>query len=297
MGDEVLGSAVLRAIEGSDDYRLLRRLELKSGRTGVGSSEDTVVGVVVDVETTGIGLDDAIIELALRRFRFDRDGIMVAIDEPHAWLEDPGRELPADIARLTGITEPDLAGRTIDEDAAVRLLRSAQFVVAHNASFDRPHVERRLPAAAGMPWACSCHDVDWRGLGFEGGRSLGWLLDQIGFFHGAHRAADDVDATIALLRHELPSGRTVLTEMLERARAPSWRFRAIGAAFEVKDLLRARGYRWDADAEPKAWWRDVPDAEREAEEWWLARHVYSAEARPRALGPRIDQVTWRERYA
>ena len=47
------------------------------------------------------------------------------------------------------------------------------------------------------------------------GRSLGWLLSRIGLFHGAHRAADDVDAVIALLGHRLPSGRTALGEMVE----------------------------------------------------------------------------------
>lgn len=83
--------------------------------------------------------------------------------------------------------------------------------------------------------------------------------------------------------------------MLERARAPSWRFRAVGAAFELKDELRLHGYRWDADG--KAWWREVSDAGRTEEEWWLAGHVYTADARPKALGPIIERVTWRERYA
>ena len=75
----------------------------------------------------------------------------------------------------------------------MKLPRSAEFVVAHNAGFDRKVLERRLPQAAGLAWACSCAEVDWRAAGFEGGRSLGWLLVQIHRFHGAHRAGDDVD--------------------------------------------------------------------------------------------------------
>lgn len=295
MREDLLDWKLLQAIDGSEDYRLLRRLDLKTGVTGVGdAAADTGVGVVVDVETTGIGDDDAVIELALRRFRFDADGVIVKIDRPYAWLQDPGRALPEDIVKLTGITDAGLAGRSIDEDAAVRLLSSAGFVVAHNARFDRPHVERRLPAAAGLAWACSCTEIDWRGHGFEG-RALGWLLGQCGMFHGAHRASDDVDAVIALLAHRFPDDGTVLAELLAHAQAPSWRFRAVGAAFELKDQLRLRGYRWDADA--KSWWRDVPDADRTGEEWWLATHVYAAEARPKALEPRIDRITWHERYA
>lgn len=178
----------------------------------------------------------------------------------------------------------------------MRLLKSADFVCAHNAVFDRAHVERRLPDSAGLAWCCSCKDIDWRAGGYDG-RSLGWLLAQSGYFHGAHRAGDDVDAVIQILRQDLPVGGTALAEMLATARAPSWRFRAVGAAFELKDELRLRGYRWDADGSPKCWWREVPDTRRTEEEWWLAGHVYSAEAKPRALGPIVERVTWHERYA
>ncbi|MES2095902.1 MAG: 3'-5' exonuclease [Pseudomonadota bacterium] len=286
----------LCAVNGEDDWRVLRRLDVPEGETGVGGRFDTVIGVVVDCETTGIGDDDVIIELALRRFRADPDGTIVKIDRPYAWFEDPGRDLPDDIKRLTGITDADLAGQVIDDEAAVRLLKSADFVCAHNAMFDRGHVERRLPGAVGLAWACTCADVDWRANGFDG-RSLGWLLAQIGYFHGAHRAGDDVDAVIALLQHRFPGGSTALAEMLATARAPSWRFRAVGAAFELKDQLRLRGYRWDADGDQKCWWREVPDGRRTEEEWWLAGQVYSAQARPKALGPIVERVTWHERYA
>ncbi len=296
MQDLIPETHKLCAVNGDDDYRLLRRLDVREGETGVGGRVDTTVGVVVDVETTGIGSDDVVIELALRRFRADPDGVVVKIDRPYSWLEDPCRELPEDIVRLTGITDEDVAGKVIDDEAAVRLLRSADFVCAHNARFDRAHVERRLPEASGLAWACSCNDVDWR-VGGRGGPGGGGGVGASGGFPRAHRAGDDVDAVIEILRHRFPGGTTALAEMLATARAPSWRFRAVGAAFELKDELRLRGYRWDADGNPKCWWREVPDARRTEEEWWLAGHVYSADARPKSLGPVIERVTWRERYA
>lgn len=296
MREDAIDPSLLRAIEGSDDYRLLRRLEVKEGETGRGARVDTSLGVALDVETTGIGDDDVVIELAMRRFRFDRDGVIVKVDRMYSWLEDPGRPIDEDVVKLTRITDDMVAGRAIDDELAIKLLRSVEFVVAHNASFDRGMVERRFPDLAGhLGWACSCNDVDWRANGFEG-RALGWLLGQAGLFHEAHRAGDDVDGVIALLAQDLPSGRTVLSEMLERARAPSWRFRAVGAAFEVKDELRARGYRWDPSSDPKTWWRDVAEGDRDAEEWWLAQRIYAADARPRAKGPQIRMITWRERY-
>lgn len=296
MGEGVIDGALLSAIEGSADYRLLRRIEVKEGETGRGGRVDTSIGIALDVETTGVGDDDVIIELAMRRFRFDPEGVIVKVDRMYSWLEDPSRPIDEDVVRLTHITDDMVAGREIDGEMAVRLLRSVEFVVAHNASFDRGMVERRFPEIAGdLAWACSCADVDWRENGFEG-RTLGWLLGQSGLFHEAHRAGDDVDGVIALLGQELKPGRTVLAEMLERARAPSWRFRAVGAAFEVKDELRTRGYRWDPDSDPKAWWRDVSDGDREEEERWLATRVYAAEARPRARRPQVRRITWFDRY-
>ncbi len=296
MRDGIPATTVLRAGDGVEDYRLLRRLDVREGETGVGARVDTRIGVVVDVETTGIGDNDTVIELALRRFRFDAQGVIVKIDQPYSWLQYPGRELPEDIVRLTGITDEMLAGKAIDDDEATRLLRSASFVCAHNARFDRRHIERHLPDAADLAWACSCSDIDWRANGFDG-RSLGWLLAQVGFFHGAHRAGDDVDAVIALLQHRFASGRTALAEMVETASQPTWKFRAVGADFGLKDQLRLRGYRWDAEGRPKSWCREVPDARRVEEEWWLAGHVYSIDAKPKALGPIVERVTWHERYA
>lgn len=284
----------LVSLEAANDVRVLRRLNIREGETGVGGRVGTSVGVAVDVETTGVDpAGDVVIELALRRFRFDPDGVIVKIDRPYSWLEDPGRPLTPEIVALTGLTDADLAGRSIDDGEAMRLLRSAEFVCAHNASFDRNMVERRLPDLGDLAWACSCHDVDWRAAGFDG-KALGWLLVQCGLFHDAHRAGDDVDGVIALLQATLPSGRTALAEMLANARAPGWRFRAVGAAFELKDRLRARGYLWDVDG--KTWWREVRDADRDAEEWWLAGVVYSGDANPRALGPVVERVDWRTRY-
>ena len=280
---------------GDEQTRVLHRLRIDDGLTGAGAPGGWSVGVIVDVETTGIDVDaDSIVELSLRRFGYDADGVVTKVDRSYTWLEDPGRPLPADVARLTGIADADLAGQKLDDARIAQLLGSARFCCAHNAAFDRRMIERRLPAARGMAWACSCRDVDWPAFGFDG-RSLGWLLAQCGHFHGAHRAEDDVDAVLALLMHRVSPERTILAEMLGRASAISYRFRAVGASFDVKDALRARGYRWSPDR--REWVRDVPAEGREAEEWWLARQVYSADAHPRALAPIVEEVDWFARYS
>ena len=89
--------------------------------------------------------------------------------------------------RITGITDHDLIGRRIDDRVANDIISSADIVIAHNAAFDRPMVEKRLTALPIKQWACSCVEIDWAAAGFEG-RSLGWLCAQAGWFYDAHRA-------------------------------------------------------------------------------------------------------------
>ncbi len=278
------------------DCRVLRRLEIHEGACATGVDTATQVGIAIDVETSG--LDAArhrVVELAVRRFRFDRHGLITKVDRAYSWLEDPGEPLDPAIVALTGLTDADLAGRSIDDQAVVALLRSADVVLAHNCAFDRKFVERRLPDCAGLAWACSLREVDWTARGFDGsGRSLGWMLAQCGWFHDSHRAGADVDALIAVLRHEDRAGRPALAELVETASRPGWRFRAVGAHFDAKDALKGRGYRWDADE--RVWWREVPDHGREPEAAWLAEHVYSPECRARLDAPAIDEVTWLTRH-
>ena len=276
-------------------YRVLHKLQLQAGRTSVPyDGGETYIAVVLDVETTGLDpAKDVIIELAMRRFRYDKLGRILKVDASWSWFEDPCRPLDPEITRITGLTDTGLVGQELDEAAATRLLCSSHLVIAHNAAFDRKFVERRLPQAAGLPWACSMCEVDWSGAGFEG-RSLGWLGFQAGWFHDAHRASGDVDAVIALLSHILPDGQTVLGELVDRSAMPSMRVEAIGADYGVKDDLRGRGYRWDPDN--KLWWREVLSSDLSEEEAWLGRTVYGFQCRAKACGPRITEISARERY-
>jgi DNA polymerase-3 subunit epsilon len=280
---------------GDEKMRVLHRLDVREGPTGEGDDTDTRIGIVVDVETTSTIMHlGAVIELAVRRFRFDRQGVITHIDRGHEWLEDPGTPLTHETTAITGLTDADLVGREIDEHEAAHLLRSASLVIAHHAAFDRPYVERRLVKARGLPWACSFRQIDWRSRKFDG-RTLGYLLQQTGFFfERGHRAGMDVDALVQLLRHRFPDGTTALAELIERSPMPSWVVRAVGAGFVAKDALKERGYRWDP--ERRLWWTEVEDDVRTAEEFWLAANVYAAGLDARSMGPDFEKVTAAERF-
>ena len=270
------------------DIRVLRRVHLAEGRTGEGGP---TVGscAVVDVETMGLLPDDEIIELAVRPIRYDARGVVTAIGALRVWREDPGRPVPAEITALTGLSGADVQGCRIDDDAALDLMRSATFVCAHHAAFDRPRIERRLPAARGLAWACSMSDLTWRSQGVEGAR-LGDLLAQIGWFHDGHRAGDDVDGVVALLRHRFADGATALSRMIEGATAPSWLVTARGSPYSANAALRSRRYKWSP--ERRAWWREVRDDERDAEAAFLADAVYGE----RGGSPEYAMRDWTVRH-
>lgn len=277
----------------ADEHRRIYRLDVREGPTGVGNPTEGRRAVVVDVETTGLDRNrDVIIELAMRQFMFDEAGRITNIGRPFCWLQDPGRPLTDEIVKLTGLDDAMLEGQSIDKGMATRILQRADLVVAHNASFDRPRIEDVLPMAVGRAWGCSCVEIAWRDFGFDG-RSLGYLLSQAGYYNGAHRASDDVDSTIALLAHNVAPGRTALADLLERSSKSSWMCRALGAAYERKDDLKARGYRWDADH--RIWCREVID--RDEEETWLMTNVYAPFALPTAVAPELRQISAHERWA
>ncbi len=119
-------------------------------------------------------------------------------------------------------------------------------------------------------------EVDWRDEGIETTK-LAYLAMEFGFFYERHRAVNDCLAAIEILGQSLPkSGKTVLANLLENARKPTWRIWAENSPFESKDILKARGYRWNPDAEkqPRGWYIEVTEAEVENEERFLKSEIY-----------------------
>lgn len=287
MGNKI--SAHQRAaalLDGHSGYKVLRALPAP-GVYSVAEPQGLVrTAAVIDVETMGPDPNHPIIDLPIQRVAFDTRGVIVQVGQPRQWFEDPGMSIPADITRLTGITDADVAGKRIDTDEAVSLITSTTVAIAHNAAFDAPRVERRLPAIAGHAWACSCNEVPWPELGFDG-RKLGHLLMQQGIFHHGHRAAVDVWATINLLGSMLPDGETVSAKLIRQAEQPSVRMEATNAPFEAKDALKARGYRWHADR--RTWWTEIATADEAAETGWLREACSCTQ-------PKLTPVTWVHRH-
>jgi DNA polymerase-3 subunit epsilon len=255
------------------------------------------MAVALDVETTGLDpRADAIIQLAVVAFEYSAEtGRIFAVSEPLTSFEDPGRPIPADVVKLTGISDADVAGTRIDDRAVETLVRSGSLVLAHNAAFDRPFLERRLAVFTELAWGCSVADVPWRALGYASSSLECLLMEHCGVFYDAHRADSDALAMVHLLATPLDSGDLPLKLLLQSARKRTLRLWAVGAPFDAKDALKARRYRWNPgdDKRPKAWYRDVREDDLAAEERWLSETVYGG-----ASGKwKVEVIDARTRYS
>jgi len=175
---------------------------------------------VVDLETTGSAPPPRgrVLEVAVAVL--EGGTVHLAYDV----LLDPGMPVPAAVARLTGITDPMVAGRPRFADAAPglgRVLEDAIFV-AHNARFDWGFLAGEC-AAAGLPapqGAPLCTIRLTRRLVPELRHRR---LEQVAAFFGVenparHRAFGDALATAYILRALLGRARDRGVETLDELR-------------------------------------------------------------------------------
>ena len=259
------------------DYKVKRRLvPILNFGTGTGGPSKRIL--VLDTETTGLDWRaEKIIELAMLAVDIDlQTGLPIGKVEVYEGFEDPGRPIPPEITKLTGITSQDVKGHQLDEATIKDMVERADLIVAHNAGFDRPFVENRLEVFEHKAWACSFAGIDWKAQGL-GSAKLEFLCSELGWFYDAHRAQVDCHALLRVLSSPLKGAEakplTGLQQLFKSAENARTIVKAFGSPFETKDKLKARGYRWDAEA--RVWSTAVKSAEAlDAESAWLKAQVY-----------------------
>lgn len=174
----------------------------------------------LDVETTGLNPNyDEIIELSLYLFEFRRDtGEILRIVEKYVGLREPSIPISIGAQRVNNITYDELKGKCLDIPQIEDMIDKAEFLIAHNADFDRGFLGRLINKCSSKTWLCSVKNIDWKSKGFKS-RSLGNLLNSHGILNiRAHRAEDDVCAAIKLLSLKSQNGKTYFYEMLKNAK-------------------------------------------------------------------------------
>nr|BFD67034.1 3'-5' exonuclease [Bdellovibrio sp. HAGR004] len=231
-------------------------------------------GAILDVETTGLNqTEDQIIEIGIRQFIFNKNsGEVLAVTKSYSSFQDPGRPISAEIQDLTGITDEMVAGKQIDWAEVDKILGECQLIIAHNAKFDRPFIDRKSKISTEKVWACSYKQIDWTAKGFSSTK-LELLNIYHGFFTDSHRAINDVDALLYLLSlEEEKTNKPYLLELITNARRLMTQVIATAAPFESKDHLKTRGYNWDSVN--RFWHKIIFKDEVPHETKWLEETVY-----------------------
>ncbi|NTH01796.1 3'-5' exonuclease [Agrobacterium rhizogenes] len=284
-GQEGIGSddeAMARHLEATGNYRILRKLQprpiAKRARP-----EFPRRGIILDTETTGLNQrSDEIIEIGAIAFTFNEVGEIGDVTGVYGGLQQPTVPIPVDINRLTGITDDMVAGQVIDTALLTSLIEPADLIIAHNAGFDRPFCEAFSSIFVHKAWACSVSEIDWSARGFEGSK-LGYLIGQSGYFHDGHRAVDDCFALLEVLAQTRPDvAPAPLAELYQASQRSRVRIYAENSPFDMKDRLKARGYRWSdgSDGRPKSWWVELPEEALDKELHFLRMEIYRWDADP-----------------
>ncbi|MBN2864540.1 MAG: 3'-5' exonuclease [Thiotrichales bacterium] len=256
----------------SGDFQVLCRLKA-SQRFHQTKPEAVHKVCIIDTETTGLDTDVCeIIELGYQIVEFDSHGNFFQVLAARNYLQEPKGEISAEVTKVTGLTLKDVKGHSIPWQEVEKELADVQLCVAHNASFDRPVLERYSEVFVNKIWGCSVAQIDWFTLADVGSRSQEFLCWKVGqFYYGAHRALDDVQALTELLAQPISEAQNpAFHYLLQAVRVSKSLIKATGAPFDVKDALRGRSYRWNVTA--RVWQKVIDESKLQDELAWLIEH-------------------------
>lgn len=273
-----LNQELLEKVKAHPDFQVLTRIKMSLPDRE--TNQKTFNATIVDLETMGTDANaHEIIEIGLLSFNFSNEDGILSIQKEYNELNDPGKPIPEEISKITGITDDDVKGKKIDWSLVEKVLQNTHLVICHNSGFDRNFLEIQTPesvreATKHCIFACTVKDIDWSLLGYES-KKLDYLNWKLGYFYDGHRALNDCWATLNLLLKE-PGAFDELKNTVKRKQTLLC---AINAPYDKKDLLKARRYRWSdgTSSLPKCWWACIDNNLLTDEKTWLDEEIYGKE--------------------
>ncbi len=265
-----------QVLEATGQYKVLTRVP-ETLSTQAEISGKLFKAAIIDLETTGLdSRNDEIIEIGTLIVSFTNEDGFISTEFADNQLQQPDKPISEEITRITGITNEDVAGKTIDWQQLENKLNDVDLIICHNASFDRNFMELQTPEhfcklIQTKAFGCSSRDVNWTELGFEGAK-LEYLNLKMGYFYDGHRALVDCWATLNILLQN----KEAFEQLKASVRKKEYLICAINAAFDKKDELKARRYRWSdgSGSLPKSWWTTVKEDKYQEELDYLKDEIY-----------------------
>jgi DNA polymerase-3 subunit epsilon len=274
----------LDLLKTSDNHMILRKVTFPNPRQiNISNQKDYTIyrGVYLDTETTGIShKDNEVIQICMLPFIYAHNPItnhstIIGVYPPYIGFKEPTKPLTQEIIDLTGITMDMLKGQSLDIEQIENILEKTDFIIAHNAVFDRPFTHDISAKFCEKKWACSMSNIPWRELGFESLKLI-HLASNLGFYFEPHQADKDCLAGLAILAQVDKAGESYFQKMMTTAEKDSLTIRAEYAPFEAKDILKKRGYGWKdgSDGSVKGWETVIAIDKADEEKEWLSTEVY-----------------------
>jgi DNA polymerase-3 subunit epsilon len=205
----------------------------------------------LDVETTG--LDPAtceITELGLVLWDWEKKKVLKIANH----LMKPSKPIPAEITRLTGISDDDFEFAEDPNEVLENflcMLISSDYIMAHNAQFDRSFMKNFCPEIP-KGWLCSREDIKYDDF-IHKSKSLVTLAATHGFLNPfPHRATFDVLTMLKV------ASQYDIHDIIKRSLTPVLTLHS-QAPFERKDEVKAAGFYWEA--KDKVWWTRVKECD------------------------------------
>ena len=207
----------------------------------------------LDFETTGLEFGkDRVIEIGAVVWDTEKSKACALMSE----LVTYDGQLSQEIINITGIEDDMIASYGINGETAfarlVELMKGCEYIVAHNAPFDRNFFENEVKNYGisvdvnSFKWIDTCIDVEYPESIQT--RKLTYLAAEHGIINGnAHRALFDVMTMLNVLK------KYPIQDVVERSKSPSVQVVA-KVSFSEKDKAKKLGFRWNGD--DKIWFKE-----------------------------------------
>ena len=279
-------------------YRVVHAPQRRVWECAIPIDTAVVRCLIVDAQAGGLDADHApLLELAAVPVTLGRhDGRVYRVGRPCVMVNDPGMPVPYAVASRTGITDRLVRGCKFARAPFSTMIAHADAIIAFNAAFDRPLLERYIPASAGIPWLCAYAEINWMSYGVGGANSLEALcFRHANLYLPSRRSLVHVDALLDLITTPDADGRCPVVSLFDAARKVQVIVMAPHPPYATNEALRARQYRFYHDGtRGRGWYVYVAPSELHHELTWLARTIYGGKL---PSGVRAIPVTSRLRYA
>lgn len=198
---------------------------------------------IIDTETTGITLEDSVIELGLILFDTESMSVISQMSTLIPTSRENSGEFKNKISKESLTAALELKHLTSPiEDLIIRIANNSNFAIAHNASFDK----KFLPEI-GVPWLCTQSDFRFPKANQQS--SLIQLANDYNVpIFGNHRALADCQLIASIFQKH---SKDELESLINFAAQPNLIVVA-KCSYQQKESAKSLGFKWDRDVS-KAW--------------------------------------------